>query len=57
MTHAPNHEPKTAPLFHYTEECDLALMQHKHTGKKLYLEKSDWTDIVVSLKSGWTPKR
>lgn len=42
---------KPAPKqdFLYTEECGLALMKNRRTGKKLCMDKNMWDDIVTSI--------
>lgn len=42
---------KSAPEqdFLYTEECGLALMKNRRTGKKLCMDKNMWDDIVTSI--------
>ena len=41
----------------FAAECGLALMQHRRSGKKFYLDLQIWHELVDGLKSGWQPER
>jgi len=41
--------------FLYAEECGLSLMKNHETGKKFYVEKGVWTELVSSVQGGWKP--
>lgn len=41
--------------FYYAEECGLALLKDARTGKKFYVEREVWTDLVASIRDGWHP--
>ena len=41
--------------FFYTEECGVAVMMNRPTGKKICVEKDVWKDVVSSVKTGWQP--
>ena len=36
----------------YTEECGLALLMNTRTGKKFYMAKECWDDLVHYLQDG-----
>ena len=48
-------KPGTEVPFYYAEECGLALMLNRPTGKKICMDKEVWSDIVSSLQAGWQP--
>ena len=41
--------------FLFAEECGLALFKNRKTGKKLFLEKATWAEMVTSIRRGWRP--
>lgn len=44
-------KPVPEQSFLYTEECGLALMKNRRTGKKLCMDKDMWADLVTSIKA------
>ena len=47
--------PESDFPFFYTEECGVAVMMNRPTGKKICVEKDVWKDVVSSVKTGWQP--
>ncbi len=45
------------PLFFYAEECDLALFQHRRTGKRFCLDRENFRELAASICAGWQPGR
>jgi len=48
-------KPQDKPPFLYAEECGLALMKNQATGKKFWIEKETWSEVVSSVQAGWQP--
>jgi len=49
-------DSETHVPFLFAEECGLALLKHRPSGKKMCMEKAIWSDLESSLKAGWQPQ-